>query len=130
MSADDAGPPPPPTGSIARWLSGFAVLALVALGGEVVSRVLALPLPGPTLGMLVLLGLLLTPWGAALTDAVLPASDSLIALLPLLLVPLAVGVLASLDDIVEHGTAIAVALVVGWVATFLTAIVAMRLLNR
>ncbi len=80
---------------------GFAVLLVCQLAGEIVSRGLGLPVPGPVLGLvMLLLGLL--AWGRGRTDADVAATavarvgDGLLANLALLFVPAGVG-------IVEYG---------------------------
>lgn len=78
-------------------VTGFAILLVCQLFGEVVSRGFGLPVPGPVLGLVLLvLGLLV--WGrgrddaAVASSAVARVSDSLLAHLALLFVPAGVGV--------------------------------------
>lgn len=80
---------------------GFAILLLCQLAGEVASRGLGLPVPGPVLGLVLLVaGLAL--WGRGRDDGEVAASavarvgDGLLGNLALLFVPAGVGV-------VEHG---------------------------
>ena len=108
-------------GPVPRWLFGLGVLVGFAVAGEALRTVTHLPIPGSTLGMILLLAVLLTPLRRWLSGIVAPAADSLIAVLPLLLVPLAVGVIGSFGAIAENALAIAAALVAGWLATFFTA---------
>lgn len=83
------------------------------LGGEVVSRALHLPLPGPVLGMVALVVVFaLSP---RLLDLVRPVAQGLLANLSLLFVPAGVGVVAHLPVLAEAGPALAVALVVSTV---------------
>ncbi len=76
---------------------GFAILLVCQLLGEIVSRGLGLPVPGPVLG-LVLLVLGLSVWGRRRSDAAIAASpvarvgDGLLGNLGLLFVPAGVGV--------------------------------------
>ena len=76
---------------------GFAILLVCQLAGEVVSRGFGLPVPGPVLG-LVLLVLGLVVWGRGRDDAAIASSavarvsDGLLAHLALLFVPAGVGV--------------------------------------
>ncbi len=77
---------------------GFAILLVCQLLGEIVSRGLGLPVPGPVLG-LVLLVVGLAVWGRTRTDEEVAASpvarvgDGLLANLGLLFVPAGVGVI-------------------------------------
>ncbi|WP_158685356.1 CidA/LrgA family protein [Microbacterium halophytorum] len=118
------------TRTIARWLLGAGVLVAFAAGGEALQRAASLPIPGSTLGMIALLVVLVLPFGNRLMRVVAPAADTLIAVLPLLLVPLAVGVIGAFGTLAEHALAIIAALVVGWLATFLTAVFVADLLMR
>ena len=79
-------------------VSGLVILLLCQLAGEVASRGLALPVPGPVLG-LVLLVVGLLAWGRGRDDAAIAASavarvgDGLLGHLALLFVPAGVGVI-------------------------------------
>lgn len=115
---------------LARWLLGLGVLVAFAALGNLVQFVVNLPIPGSTIGMVVLLVLLATPVRGWLVRAVAPAADSLIAVLPLLLVPLAVGIVGSFGPLAEHALALIAALVIGWLVTFLTAAFVADLLMR
>ena len=76
---------------------GFVILLVCQLAGEVVSRSLGLPVPGPVLG-LVLLVIGLAVWGrgrddaAVASSAVARVSNGLLTHLALLFVPAGVGV--------------------------------------
>lgn len=121
----------PALGQVPRWLFGLGVIVAFAALGTLVQALTALPIPGSTLGMIALLVLLATPLRGWLTRVVAPAADSLIAVLPLLLVPLSVGVIGSFGEFAEQALAIVAALVAGWLATFLTAaLIADRLMRR
>ena len=79
-----------------------AILALLScqLAGEATSRALALPLPGPVLGMLLMgAGFALIPGLLAL---VRPVAQSLLANLSLLFVPAGVGIVGHLDRLGSH----------------------------
>ena len=74
-----------------------AILAILPcqLAGEATSRALGLPLPGPVLGMLLMIaGFALIPGLLAL---VRPVAQSLLANLSLLFVPAGVGIVGHLD---------------------------------
>lgn len=116
--------------ALATWLLGVGVLVAFAAAGDLVVRATHLPIPGSTLGMIALLIVLVTPLGRRFRHVIAPAADSLIAVLPLLLVPLAVGVIAAFGPLAEHALGIVAALVAGWLATFLTAVFVSDLLMR
>ena len=86
---------PPTKGS--TMVMGFAILLVCQLAGEVVSRGFGLPVPGPVLG-LVLLVMGLVVWGRGRDDAAIASSavarvsNGLLAHLALLFVPAGVGV--------------------------------------
>ncbi|MES2718479.1 MAG: CidA/LrgA family protein [Pseudomonadota bacterium] len=100
-------------------LQGLAILLLCQSAGEAAARLLHLPLPGPVLGLLVLVaGLqwrrLRAPAGAA--------ADALLQHLSLLFVPVGVGVMTHLALISQHGLRMAAALLLStWVGLAVTA---------
>ncbi|AXC51342.1 CidA/LrgA family protein [Paracoccus suum] len=88
-------------------LACLVILAL-QLAGEVVSRGLGLPVPGPVLGMAALLvGFWLAPGLVAL---VRPVGQSLLANLSLMFVPAGVGIVAHLPLLRDEGPALVLAL--------------------
>ena len=102
-------------------LQGFAVLLLCQTLGELAARGLGLPLPGPVLGMLLLLAALAWP---ALRAPVQAAAEALLAHLSLLFVPIGVGVVSHLGVLGHHAPAIVAALVVStWIGLAVTALV-------
>ena len=106
-------------------LPGLAILLLCQSVGEAAARLLHLPLPGPVLGLLVLLALL--PWQRLRTPAG-AAADALLQHLSLLFVPVGVGV-TQLALLSQHGLRMALALVLStWVGLAVTALVMNALL--
>lgn len=92
-----------------------ALLTLLAaqLAGETAARALHLPLPGPVLGMVLLLaGFALLPGLAALLR---PVAQGILGHLSLLFVPAGVGVVGHLDRLGREGGPILIALVVSTV---------------
>jgi putative effector of murein hydrolase LrgA (UPF0299 family) len=90
-------------------IHALALLLLAQLGGEVAARALALPVPGPVLGMVALTGALaLSPRLMAL---VRPVAQGLLGHLALLFVPAGVGVVGHLPALAGHGAALAVVVV-------------------
>src|ERR1700694_4136157 len=122
----------------------IATLSLILLchrAGEVVVRGLILPVPGPVIGLMLLLLLLLArdrfaalARGPLHQDGVENASRGLLANLSLLFVPAGVGVVQKLDLVAEHGIAVAAVLALSVVVTLLvtvaTFLVASRLMAR
>lgn len=103
-------------------IQGFVVLLSCQLAGEVASRGLGLPVPGPVLGLVLLfLGLQLRarrhPAEAEAPAGLARVSDGLLQNLALLFVPAGVGVVQHLGPLREHGAALAVALVGSTVLT-------------
>ena len=118
-------------------IAGFFVLLFCQLAGESLTRALALPVPGPVLG-LVLLFLALEAgtargWfdrermGATGTGAVAAA---LLANLGLLFVPAGAGVVQNLDLLAAHAGAFAAILIGSTVATLLVTVFTFRAVRR
>ena len=122
-------------------IASLSLILLCQLAGEVIVRGLGLPMPGPVLGLLFLLLLLLgrdrfslLARGPLQGDGVEGASRGLLAHLSLLFIPAGVGVVQKLDLLAEHGIAIVLILAVSVVVTLLvtvaTFLVASRLMAR
>jgi holin-like protein len=110
-------------------IASLSLILLCQLAGEVFVRGLGLPMPGPVVGLLLLLVLLLArdrlkvlARGPLQQDGVENASRGLLAHLSLLFVPAGVGVVQKLDLIAEHGIAIIVVLAVSVVVTLLVTV--------
>lgn len=100
-------------------LAGFAWLLLLQAAGELLVRGLGLPLPGPVIGMVLLLIALAHP---AVRAAVAPSAELLLANLALLFVPVAVGVMSYLPLLRQYGLRLAVVLVAStWIGLAVTA---------
>ena len=122
-------------------IASLSLILLCQLAGEVFVRGLGLPMPGPVVGLLLLLVLLLArdrfavlARGPLQQDGVENASRGLLAHLSLLFVPAGVGVVQKLDLIAEHGIAIimilAVSVLVTLLVTVTTFLAASRLVAR
>lgn len=86
------------------------VLLVFQLLGEVLTRSLGLTVPGPVVGLVLLLAFfLLVP---KVAEAVRPTANGLLAHLSLLFVPAGVGVVAHLDVLGANGLPLLVALIV------------------
>jgi putative effector of murein hydrolase LrgA (UPF0299 family) len=118
-------------------IAGFTLLLLCQLAGEVAVRVLGLPIPGPVVGMVVLVGVLAATrrrsGGAGLADpdgSLGRVCDGLLGALGLLFVPAGVGVIQYLGLIGENGVAIAVSLVVSTLLALVATVGTYRLIRK
>lgn len=97
-------------------IEALAMLLTLQLIGEVLVKLLDLPLPGPVLGMALLFaGLLLR--GAAVPERLAGAARGLLDHLSLLFVPAGVGVIVHVGRIAEQWLPLSVALVVSTLLT-------------
>ena len=83
-----------------QGLRGLAWLLLLQSIGELLSRGLSLPFPGPVIGMLLLLVALRWP---VVREPVAACADFLLAHLSLLFVPVGVGVMTHLSLVSQYG---------------------------
>jgi holin-like protein len=122
-------------------IASLSLILLCQLVGEVFVRGLALPIPGPVIGLMLLLVLLMArdrfavlARGPLQGDGVESASRGLLANLSLLFVPAGVGVVQKLDLVAEHGIAflgvLAVSVLVTLLVTVATFLLASRLMAR
>jgi putative effector of murein hydrolase LrgA (UPF0299 family) len=122
-------------------IASLSLILLCQLVGEVIVRGFALPVPGPVVGLMLLLLLLLArdrfaplARGPLQGGGVETASRGLLANLSLLFIPAGVGVVQKLDLLAEHGIAIiavlAISVVVTLLATVTTFLFASRLMVR
>lgn len=107
-----------------------ALLTLLAcqLAGEVVARAAGLPLPGPVLGLVLLLAVLLLRGRAP--APLERTAEGLLSHLSLLFVPAGVGVIAHLERIRADWLPIAAALLVSTALTIAVTAVVFRLVAR
>ena len=109
-------------------LSGLAWLLLCQSAGEALARLLHLRLPGPVIGLLILLALL--RWGVV-RKPVEAAADALLAHLSLLFVPVGVGVMTHMALVTQYGLRLLLALVLStWIGLAVTALVLRAMLRR
>jgi holin-like protein len=118
-------------------IRGFFILLVFQLVGEVLARGLALPAPGPVIGLALLVAALaLYGRSRPFDEEALAASDleqasrGLLAALPLLFVPAGVGVIQYLGLLRDQGVALAAALVVSTVATLIATVGVFLLVKR
>jgi holin-like protein len=108
-------------------LKGLAWLLLAQSAGEVLARWLHLPLPGPVLGLLIVLVAL--RW-SAVRAPVGAAADVLLGHLSLLFVPVGVGVMTHVGLITQYGARMLVVIVLStWIGMAVTALVLRALLR-
>ena len=111
-------------------IASLSLILLCQLAGEAFVRWLGLPMPGPVVGLILLLLLLLArdryaalAHGPLHGGGVENASLGLLANLSLLFVPAGVGVIQKLDLIVDHGVAFLGALVISVLITLFVTVV-------
>lgn len=107
-----------------------ALLALLIcqLAGEAVVRAASLPLPGPVMGMALLVaGFAVVP---GLLDRVRPVAQGLLSHLSLLFVPAGVGIVGHLDKLGAQGPAILLALVVSTVLAMVVGVLVFTAVAR
>ncbi|MFL6662821.1 MAG: CidA/LrgA family protein [Rhizobacter sp.] len=109
-------------------LQGLAWLLLLQAAGEALSHALGLPIPGPVIGLVLLLGALQL---VGLRSAIAAAAELLLGHLSLLFVPVGVGVITHLDLVARYGLQLlAVIAISTWLGMTVTAVVLRLLLRR
>jgi len=109
-------------------LKGLAWLLVCQSAGEALARLAQLKLPGPVIGMLLLLVALRWPRVRAPVEA---AAEVLLSHLSLLFVPVGVGVVTHLGLISQYGLRMLVAIALStWIGMAVTALVLRALLRR
>ena len=100
-------------------IPSLAIILCCQLAGEILARLTGLPVPGPVIGMVLLLGLLLARQKAgsllpqSVRDGQLESTATgLLAQLSLLFVPAGVGVIQRLDILGQYWFPLALALIV------------------
>jgi holin-like protein len=118
-------------------IASLSLILLCQLTGEVIVRATALPMPGPVVGLALLLVLLLIrdrfallAWGPLQGGGVENAAKGLLAHLSLLFVPAGVGVVEQLDLVAQHGVVIALVLAISVVVTLLVTVATFLLASR
>jgi holin-like protein len=118
-------------------IASLSLILLCQLAGEVFARGLGLPIPGPVIGLMLLLVLLLARDRSAVLargplqgGGVENASRGLLANLSLLFVPAGVGVVQKLDLVAEHGIAFVGVLAISVMVTLLVTVATFLLVSR
>lgn len=105
-------------------LLGFTWLLVLQTVGELLSRGLNLPFPGPVVGMILLLGALVLE---SVREPVRQAADFLLSHLSLLFVPVGVGVMTHLPLLGQYGFRMLVVIMLStWIGIAVT-VLALRL---
>lgn len=111
-----------------NFLNGMTLLLVYQLVGEVTVRLLAVPIPGPVLGMVMLFLTLMirghTP------EPLQNASTALLSHLSLLFVPAGVGMMAHFDRIADEWLPITLALFFSTIITMVATAGIMQLTTR
>lgn len=109
-------------------LKGLAWLLACQSAGELLARAAPVGLPGPVIGMLILMVAL--RW-SVVRGPVAAIADVLLAHLSLLFVPVGVGVMTHLGLLTQYGVRLGIALVLStWVGLAVTALVLRALLPK
>ena len=118
-------------------IASLSLILLCQLAGEIAVRGFALPMPGPVVGLVLLLVLLLArdrfallARGPLAQGGVEGTAKNMLAHLSLLFVPAGVGVVQKLDLIAEHGLAIALVLAISVIITLLVTVATFLLASR
>lgn len=118
-------------------IASLSLILLCQLAGEIIAHGFSLPVPGPVIGLVLLLALLLgrdrfavLARGPLRLGGVETASKGLLAHLSLLFVPAGVGVVQKLDLVAEHGLAIAAVLAASVLVTLLATVATFLLVSR
>jgi holin-like protein len=118
-------------------IASLSLILLCQLAGEVIVRGFALPMPGPVVGLVLLLGLLLArdrfamlARGPLQQSGVETVSKNMLEHLSLLFVPAGVGVVQKLNLIAEHGLAVVAVLAISVVVTLLVTVATFLFASR
>ena len=107
-------------------LRGLAILLVLQALGEALTHALGLPIPGPVLGLVLLLVVVQFAWAR---EPVAAAAELLLAHLSLLFIPVGVGVITHLGLVAQYGLRLAAIIVLStWIGMAVTALVLRALL--
>lgn len=109
-------------------INALVILLLFQLAGEIITRTIGVPLPGPVVGMLLLFVTLLLR--DSLVERIEPTTQYILQNLTLLYVPAAVGIVVHLSLLRSEGVAIVITLVGSLLLTLGVTAVSMNLLLK
>ena len=108
-------------------LRGLALLLVLQITGEGLTRLLSLPFPGPVVGLVLLLIALQWAW---IREPVAAVAEVLLTHLSLLFVPVGVGVISHLGLVSQFGWQLLLVIVLStWIGLAVTVLVLRRLLQ-
>lgn len=110
------------------FLNGITLLLVYQLAGEIIVRLLGVPIPGPVLGMVMLFITMMIRGRAS--ESVEQASTALLSHLSLLFVPAGVGMMAHFGRIAEEWLPITLALLLSTVITMVATALIMQQTSR
>lgn len=111
-----------------NFLSGVTLLLVYQLAGEIIVRLLGVPIPGPVLGMVMLFVTMMIRGRAS--EPVEQASTALLSHLPLLFVPAGVGMMTHFGRIADEWLPITFALLFSTVITLVATALIMQQTSR
>lgn len=111
-----------------KFLNGVTLLLVYQLTGEILVRLLGLPIPGPVLGMVMLFVTLMIRGSAP--DSLSESSSALLSHLSLLFVPAGVGMMTHFGRIADEWLPITLALFLSTVITMVATALIMQLTTR
>lgn len=109
-------------------IRGLAVLLVFQSLGELASRLLQGAMPGPVLGLILLLAFLVAK--KEIAPSIATAADSLLAHLSIFFIPAAVGVMLYASTLAETGAAWVVAIGLSTVAAISTTALVLRAMSK
>uniref|UniRef100_Q47BE6 LrgA n=1 Tax=Dechloromonas aromatica (strain RCB) TaxID=159087 RepID=Q47BE6_DECAR len=109
-------------------LSALTQLLIYQLAGEVIARGLALPVPGPVLGMLFLFVALMLRGGPE--RELQTTSQNLLQHLSLLFVPAGTGIMVHLHRVADEWLPLVLSLLISTLATLVVTALVMKLCQR
>ena len=111
-----------------KFLNGVTLLLFYQLTGDILVRLIGLPIPGPVLGMVMLFVTLMIRGSAP--DSLSEASSALLSHLSLLFVPAGVGMMTHFGRIADEWLPITLALFLSTVITMVATALIMQLTTR
>ncbi len=111
-----------------NFINGLAALLVFQLVGEITVRLLNVPVPGPVVGMVLLLTMLLV--SRSVMESVDSAGSALLSHLSLLFVPAGVGMMVHFDRIADEWLPILVTLIVSTLVTMAVTAYVMQSMMR
>lgn len=109
-------------------LASLTAIFVCQLIGEIVATALALPLPGPVIGLVILFLFLLAK--GSVPEGIGRVADGLLANLSLLFVPAGTGIMMHFARLKDEALGVGVALVVSTLATIAVTALVMQRLGR